>query len=234
MNSPPATIFIVDDDAAVRKGLARLLAANGMHPLTFSRASELLAQPEPKGAACVVLDLQLPDLNGLRVQEEVATRRCLPVIFVTGHGDVPVSVRAMKAGAVDFLQKPVSEDKLLAAVHEALRRHDEQRRRRDELAAVRSRYVRLTTREREVMQGVVAGRLNKQIAGDLGTTEKTIKVHRGRVMQKMEVTSVADLVRAAARLAEGPATVAAAPHAGPAANTEVPAGPDATHGRLRR
>jgi FixJ family two-component response regulator len=194
------TVFIVDDDPAVLRGLARLLAAAGFRTRTFGSPDVFLSQHDPTEPGCAVLDVSMPDLDGLALQKrlfEAGIER--PIIFVTGQGDVPTSVRAMKAGAIDFLTKPVSAEALLEAVARARELDAQARHSREETASVEALLARLTPREREVFTHVVAGRLNKQIAGDLGTVEKTIKVHRGRMMSKLGVRTVQDLVRLAER-----------------------------------
>ncbi len=196
-----ATVFVVDDDASVRKGLGRLLASAGYDVHTCESADAFLADPPIVSPGCLVLDVTMPGLNGLELQQAILERAwVLPIVFITGRGDVPASVRAMKAGAVDFLTKPVDADDLLAAVARAIERGEVDRAMRDEVRALRTRFDTLTVREKEVMSLVVSGLLNKQVAGDLGIAEKTIKVHRSRVMQKMQAGSLADLVRAATRL----------------------------------
>jgi FixJ family two-component response regulator len=200
LTDAPATVFLVDDDPSVLRALTRLLQVAGHQVQAFRSPAEFLAAHDPAVPGCAVLDLAMPGLNGLDLQQALAASSCLrPVIFVSGRGDVPSSVQAMKAGAVDFLTKPVSEEDLLAAVRRALDRDRLMRQARAELAVIAERLSTLTPREREVLGLVVAGRLNKQIAAELGTVEKTIKVHRSRVMEKMCVRSVADLVRLAER-----------------------------------
>jgi FixJ family two-component response regulator len=200
MTDEAFTVSIVDDDANVLKALGRLLRAKGYECRTFSSPSEFLAQHDPATVGCAVLDLSMPDLSGIELQQVLAKDAAhFPVIFVTGKGDIPTSVRAMRAGAVDFLTKPVSANDLVAAVVRAREQAETGYRTSSELDTIKARIARLTPREREVLAHVVAGRLNKQIAGDLGTVEKTIKVHRGRVMEKMGVRSVAELVRLAER-----------------------------------
>jgi FixJ family two-component response regulator len=196
-------VFLVDDDPGVRKALARLLRAAGHAVETFDAPGELLARERYNGPGCVVLDLRMPGMTGIELREALERAgSTLPVIFVTGYGDVPTSVRAMKAGAVDFLTKPVNDQELLAAVERALRRDTEAREGRAEDEALRARYGRLTPREREVCALVATGSLNKQIAAGLGASEKTIKVHRARVMEKLGVGSVAELVRLFDRVRE--------------------------------
>ena len=193
-------VYLVDDEPAVLKALSRLLRAAGLQAVAFGTPEEFLANVGPDSDGCVVLDLAMPGLDGLALQEALAARGIeLPTLFLTGHGDVPQSVRAMKKGAVDFLTKPVDDGVFLRAVREALERGRNTRVGREESARIRARFRSLSPREREVLAGVVAGRLNKQIAGDLGIAEKTVKVHRGRVMEKMGASSVAELVRMADR-----------------------------------
>jgi FixJ family two-component response regulator len=200
-HSPPPTIFIVDDDAAVRKSLARLLRSAGLAVDTFASPREFLDRHDPNTPGCLVLDVSMPGLNGLELQEAlIAGGHELAIVFLTGHGDIPMSVEAMKRGAVDFLTKPVNDDDLLNAVRAATEKDRLQRQARAEVADIRQRLATLTPREREVLQHLITGQLNKQIAADLGTVEKTIKVHRARVMEKMKVHSVAELVHFAGRV----------------------------------
>lgn len=197
----PPIVFVVDDDDAVRVGLERLLRSAGYQALTFSSAAAFLDTAPVDVEACLILDINMPGLNGLDLQEALAVRNWdIPIVFLTSAGDIPGSVRAMKHGAVDFLTKPVDDSVLFSAIEEALVRATTTHREHDELSALRARCATLTPREKEVMLLVVLGRLNKQIAGELGAAEKTIKVHRARVMQKMQVQSVAELVRASDRL----------------------------------
>jgi FixJ family two-component response regulator len=194
-------VFVVDDDISVRESLELLIAYAGWRVETFGSAQEFLARPRPHGASCLVLDVSLPDLNGLELQKRVAVdRKDMPIIFITGHGDIPMSVRAMKAGAVEFLTKPMRDDVLLSAIQDAIDGSRTALEREAEMQPLRDCHASLSRREREVMVGVVAGRLNKQVATELGISEVTVKVHRGRVMRKMHADSVADLVRMAARL----------------------------------
>jgi FixJ family two-component response regulator len=194
--SPSPTVFIVDDYAPVRSSISRLLRAAGFAVAAFASAQEFLAQYDPAIWGCLVLDVAMPALNGLDLQRILAKKgSVLPIIFLTGHGDIPKSVRAMKHGASDFLTKPVDDEDLLAAIRVAIEKDRALRRRQTELSEIRARLATLTPREREVLEHVVTGKLNKQIARDLGTVEQTVKVHRGRVMQKLKVHSVAELVR---------------------------------------
>lgn len=197
----PPTVFVVDDDDAVRVGLERLLRSAGYQARTFPSATAFLDHAPSDVEACLILDINMPGLNGLELQEALAARDwAIPIVFLTSAGDIPASVRAMKHGAIDFLTKPVDDTVLFEAIEEALARATVDHRQHEELAVLRARFETLTPREKEVMQQVVLGRLNKQIAGELGAAEKTIKVHRARVMQKMQVQSVAELVRASDRL----------------------------------
>ena len=195
------TVFLVDDDPSVRRALTRLIKSAGYDVQSFASARDFLdASPSPAGAACLVLDVRMPGLSGIDLQRELGlTNRILPTIFITGYGDVPTTVKAMKAGAVDFLPKPVGDTDLLRAIDQALSRARREGAERKELQDIQTRVATLTAREREVMRLVVKGWLNKQIAFELGTVEKTVKVHRARVMQKMQVGSVAELVRIAER-----------------------------------
>ena len=197
---PPAspTVFVIDDDAAVRKAVSRLLRSAGIAVAGFASPGEFLAQYDPDMPGCLVLDLAMPDINGLQLQTTLAKKGCtLPIIFLTGHGDVSKSVQAMKHGAFDFFSKPVKEKDLLPAVRAAIERNAVARREQARLSEICARLDTLTPREREVLEHVVAGKLNKQIASDLGITEATVKMHRARVMTKMKVQGVADLVRLA-------------------------------------
>jgi FixJ family two-component response regulator len=199
--SPTPTIFIVDDDAAVRKGIARLLRSAGLSVAAFASPREFLEHHDPKAPGCLVLDVAMPGLNGLELQQSLlANGHELAIVFLTGHGDIPMSVQAMKRGAVDFLTKPVNDHDLLAAVRVAIEKDRLQRAERAEVADIQQRLATLTPRELEVLQHVITGQLNKQIAADLGTVEKTIKVHRARVLEKMHVHSVAELVHLAGRV----------------------------------
>lgn len=189
-------VFAIDDDASVRKGLKRLLRSAGYKSEIFESASDFLERDQHAGPACVILDVRMPALNGMDLQETlIQRRRDEQLVFITGHGDISMCAQAMKAGAVDFLPKPFRADELLQCVERALIRSTEQRRRSAEKNEARHLLALLTPREFEVMQLVITGMLNKQIAGELGTAEKTVKVHRGRAMRKLNVTSVAELVR---------------------------------------
>ena len=197
-------VYVVDDEEAVRKALRRLLRAARFEVLDFGSPGEFLEKLDPEAFGCALLDVAMPGLDGFVLQESLVERgSSLAVVFLTGQGDIPQSVRAMKAGASDFLTKPVEEADLLSAVRHALARSRAARAEREAVAELRERIASLTAREREVFEGVVAGRLNKQVAGDLGIAEKTVKVHRGRVMEKMGAASLAELVQFAQRLGLG-------------------------------
>jgi FixJ family two-component response regulator len=198
----PPIVFIVDDDISVRESLGPLLRFEGWTAETFASAQEFLARPRPTVPSCLVLDVSLPDLNGLDLQKRLAAERAdMPIMFITGHGDVRTTVQAMKAGAVEFLTKPFKHSILLGAIRESLDRSRFALARQTELRALRSRYASLTPRERDVMALVVTGLLNKQVGAELGISEITVKAHRGRLMQKMQVGSLAELVKVAAMLA---------------------------------
>lgn len=198
-------VYLLDDEPEMVKALTRLLRAEGFQVQGFSSAREFLAHARPPGPACLVLDVAMPDVDGLAVQEHLRHANAeLPIVFLTGHGDIPMSVRAIKAGAENFLTKPVNAADLLPAIRAALQRAAEQQSGREELTTLRQRLGCLTPREREVLGHVIAGKMNKQIAADLGTGEQNIKVHRGRLMRKLGLRSVAELVRLAERLGVPP------------------------------
>src|ERR1051325_3844227 len=205
MERSSSTVFLVDDDLSVREALARLIKSRGFRVQTFASGSEFLSsQWYEQEVACLVLDVRLPGLSGLELQHELQMDTInLPIIFITGHGDIPMGIRAMKNGAIDFLPKPVDEDELISAIRRALAKAAHDRNERVELQDIHRRLAVLTPREREVMTLVVSGLLNKQIAYEIGTVEKTVKVHRARVMEKMEVNSLAELVRIAERVGIG-------------------------------
>lgn len=201
MSEPVPTVFVIDDDPSVLKALARLLRSIELKVTTFASPHEFLEQFEADIPGCLVLDFSMPDLNGLELQQQLAGRNIqAPVIFLTGHGDIPMSVQAMKQGAVDFLIKPVDDHDLIEAIHAAIEKDRIRRLTQSELTEIRRKLATLTPREYEVLSHVVSGRLNKQIAADLGTVEKTIKVHRAHLMTKLKVRSLADLVRLAERV----------------------------------
>jgi len=199
-------VFVVDDDVSVRESLELLIKFAGWQPETFSSAADFLAHPRSTTPSCLVLDVSLPDLNGLELQKLIASERTdMPIIFITGHGDVPMTVQAMKAGAVEFLTKPFDDEVLLSAIRHAVQRSASVLNDQAEMTRIRNCYESLTHREQEVMRMVVTGMLNKQIGLKLGISEITVKAHRGKMMQKMRADSVADLVKTAVRLGLAPA-----------------------------
>ena len=200
-----AIVFVVDDDISVRESLELLIRTAGWQPETFASAQDFLLRPRATVPCCLVLDVTLPGLNGLELQQQLGERTDMPIIFITGYGDVPMSVRAMKAGAIEFLTKPFQDEVLLDAIRNAIERSRVALREQSELHGLRSNYASLTPREREVMALVVGGLLNKQVGGELGISEITVKAHRGQVMRKMKADSLPDLVGMAARLGLGTA-----------------------------
>jgi FixJ family two-component response regulator len=201
MNEVEPIVFIVDDDLSVRRSTERLVRSAGFNVQSFASAGEFLKNPRPEGPACLVLDVRMPGLNGMDLQQELNQSGIrIPIIFITGHGDIPMSVRAMKAGAVEFLTKPFRGRSLLDAIRAAIERDRSTHKERSETGELRQHYEQLTPREREVMALVAAGMLNKQIASQLATTERTVKFHRAHIMQKMGASSLADLVRMVEKL----------------------------------
>lgn len=205
-----ATVFVVDDDASVRESLALLIGSAGWQPETFASAEEFLTCPRALTPSCLVLDVTLPDIDGLELQKRVSVDRAdMPIVFISGYGDVPMTVRAMKAGAVEFLTKPLHGDVMLAAIENAIERSHAALEHEAQMSMLRDRYVSLTRREREVMALVVSGLLNKQVGAELDISEITVKAHRGNVMRKMKARSLADLVTMSARLSEPSVRMAA-------------------------
>jgi FixJ family two-component response regulator len=201
MRNADAVVIIIEDDASMREAIMTLIETVGLNGHMYASGQEFLQHAPPDGPSCLVLDVRLPGLSGLNLQRELAMRGMnIPIIFITGHGDIPMSVQAMKAGAVEFLTKPFRDQDLLDAIAQALERDRAARRQRADMAALRQRYDTLTARERDVMRLTVAGLLNKQIASELGTSEKTVNIQRGRMMQKMQADSIAALVRIAEKL----------------------------------
>jgi FixJ family two-component response regulator len=205
VSNPAPIVFVVDDDVSVRESLEALISSEGWAAECFASAQAFLARSRARTPSCLILDVSLPDLNGLDLQRQIAGDRLdMPIIFITGYGDIPMTVQAMKAGAVEFLTKPFEQDALIGAIRDAIARSETALREEAELRALRDSYAALSRREREVMGLVVAGLLNKQVGGELGISEITVKAHRGRVMEKMKARSFADLVNMSARLGPPP------------------------------
>jgi RNA polymerase sigma factor (sigma-70 family) len=201
MTEPDPAVFVVDDDPSVRRAIKRLVESVGLHVEVFGSAQEFLQAARPDAPSCLVLDIRLPGISGLDFQRELASTNIhIPIIFITAHGDIPMTVRAMKAGAVEFLTKPFRDQDLLDSIQIALERDRARRQREAEIGILRERFELLTSREREVVARVVSGMLNKQIAAEIGTAENTVKVHRSRAMEKMQAQSLADLVKMVERL----------------------------------
>jgi FixJ family two-component response regulator len=198
MPLPKSTVFIVDDDASVRRALSYLLESSGYRVETYPSAEKFLARERYEGVGCIILDVQMPGLSGIELHEKlIRSVYSMPIIFLTGHGDIPMSVQAMKKGAVDFLTKPCDDEQLLGAIQNAIEKAREERQRFEEAEEIRRRMGRLTPRENEILRHVITGMLNKQIATKLAISEATVKIHRGRIMEKLNAESVADLVRLA-------------------------------------
>ena len=200
MTSPDHIVYVIDDELCVREAVAELLSSAGLNAVAFGSVAEYLTQARSELPGCLLLDVNMPDVNGLDFQKQLAATDHVPIVFITGHGDIPTSVRAIKAGAVDYLTKPVSDEVLLQAVDAAIEQDRKALQERTDLAKVRARYASLTPRERDVLPLVVAGFLNKQAAAELGISEITLQIHRSNVLRKMEADSVAELVRLAASL----------------------------------